>query len=55
MRVGAGNVCIRELPWLYNSPLIMASCGSKGSTINISQVRPSFSIAQACVLCVRHI
>lgn len=34
----AGNVCIRELPWLYNSPLIMASCGSKGSTINISQM-----------------
>ena len=31
-------MCIRELPWLLNSPLIMASCGSKGSTINISQM-----------------
>lgn len=38
IREAAGNVCIRELPWLYNSPLIMASCGSKGSTINISQM-----------------
>jgi DNA-directed RNA polymerase III subunit RPC1 len=28
---------MKELPWV-NSPRIMADCGSKGSTINISQM-----------------
>ncbi|KAK3254911.1 hypothetical protein CYMTET_35891 [Cymbomonas tetramitiformis] len=38
IRNQAGDVCVNGLPWLHNSPLIMASCGSKGSTINISQM-----------------
>ena len=29
---------LKELSQLYNSPLIMAVCGSKGSKINISQM-----------------
>lgn len=33
----AGNVCLDQLP-RHNSPLIMALCGSKGSTINICQM-----------------
>ena len=37
VRETAGNVCIQELP-KHNAPLIMALCGSKGSTINISQM-----------------
>jgi DNA-directed RNA polymerase III subunit RPC1 len=38
LRDEAGNICLRELPYLYNSPLIMALCGSKGSPLNISQM-----------------
>ena len=37
VRETAGNVCLQELP-NHNAPLIMALCGSKGSTINISQM-----------------
>lgn len=37
LREEAGQLCIKELPW-FNSPLIMALCGSKGSVINISQM-----------------
>ena len=37
VREAAGNACLDALPKL-NSPLIMALCGSKGSTINISQM-----------------
>ncbi|KAL0220277.1 hypothetical protein RCL1_000131 [Eukaryota sp. TZLM3-RCL] len=37
IREDAGKVCLRELH-RTNSPLIMAVCGSKGSTINISQM-----------------
>ena len=37
VRETAGNVCLQELP-RHNAPLIMALCGSKGSTINISQM-----------------
>ncbi|KAL8591010.1 hypothetical protein ACOMHN_021775 [Nucella lapillus] len=37
IREKAGQVCLRELP-KSNRPLIMAKCGSKGSTINISQM-----------------
>ena len=37
IRDRAGNVCLRELA-SSNSPYIMAVCGSKGSTINISQM-----------------
>jgi DNA-directed RNA polymerase III subunit RPC1 len=37
VRETAGNVCLDELP-RHNAPLIMALCGSKGSTINISQM-----------------
>ena len=37
VRETAGNVCLRELP-KHNAPLTMALCGSKGSTINISQM-----------------
>jgi DNA-directed RNA polymerase beta' subunit len=37
VRETSGNVCLRELP-KHNAPLIMALCGSKGSTINISQM-----------------
>lgn len=37
VREEVGDVCIRELDPL-NSPLIMATCGSKGSTLNVSQM-----------------
>ena len=37
IREDAGDVCKRELHYL-NAPLTMATCGSKGSFINISQV-----------------
>lgn len=37
VREAAGNVCLQRLP-RHNSPLIMALCGSKGSTINICQM-----------------
>ena len=37
IRDHAGKACLRELP-KTNSPLIMALSGSKGSTINISQM-----------------
>jgi len=37
VREAAGNACLEALPKL-NSPLVMALCGSKGSTINISQM-----------------
>lgn len=37
VREEVGDVCIRELDSL-NSPLIMATCGSKGSTLNVSQM-----------------
>ncbi|KAL8805595.1 MAG: hypothetical protein Q9182_001860 [Xanthomendoza sp. 2 TL-2023] len=37
VRQEAGNVCITELS-RWNSPLIMATSGSKGSNINVSQM-----------------
>ena len=37
VREAAGNACLQALP-RHNAPLIMALCGSKGSTINISQM-----------------
>eukprot|EP01128_Nolandella_sp_AFSM9_P007359 TRINITY_DN4000_c0_g1_i1.p1 TRINITY_DN4000_c0_g1~~TRINITY_DN4000_c0_g1_i1.p1 ORF type:complete len:1038 (+),score=226.95 TRINITY_DN4000_c0_g1_i1:197-3115(+) len=37
IRDEAGKMCKEELP-KHNAPLIMATCGSKGSTINISQM-----------------
>ncbi|GIQ90390.1 hypothetical protein KIPB_013172, partial [Kipferlia bialata] len=37
IREQMGTTCIEELHWT-NSPGIMAKCGSKGSTINISQM-----------------
>ncbi|KAK7206823.1 putative DNA-directed RNA polymerase III subunit [Myxozyma melibiosi] len=37
VREEVGEICIRELP-KSNAPLIMATCGSKGSTINVSQM-----------------
>eukprot|EP01080_Neovahlkampfia_damariscottae_P011035 gene11035-3741_t len=37
LRMEAGKICLRELVW-NNAPLTMALCGSKGSTINISQM-----------------
>lgn len=37
VREQVGDVCIRELDPL-NAPLIMATCGSKGSTLNVSQM-----------------
>lgn len=37
VREEVGEVCIRELDPL-NAPLIMATCGSKGSTLNVSQM-----------------
>ena len=37
VREAAGNACLKALP-RRNAPLIMALCGSKGSTINISQM-----------------
>lgn len=38
IREDAGMSCLRNLDRNYNSPLIMAVCGSKGSKINISQM-----------------
>jgi DNA-directed RNA polymerase III subunit RPC1 len=37
LRDTCGKLCIEQLPHT-NGPLIMATCGSKGSTINISQM-----------------
>lgn len=37
VREEVGEVCINELDPL-NAPLIMATCGSKGSTLNVSQM-----------------
>ncbi|SSD60927.1 DNA-directed RNA polymerase III subunit RPC1 [Saccharomycodes ludwigii] len=37
VREEVGEVCIRELDNM-NAPLIMATCGSKGSTLNVSQM-----------------
>ena len=37
VREEVGEVCINELD-SANAPLIMASCGSKGSTLNVSQM-----------------
>ncbi|GMM28313.1 DNA-directed RNA polymerase III core subunit [Martiniozyma asiatica (nom. inval.)] len=37
VREEVGEVCIRELE-SSNAPLIMATCGSKGSTLNVSQM-----------------
>ncbi|CAK7896024.1 DNA-directed RNA polymerase III subunit RPC1 [[Candida] anglica] len=37
VREEVGDVCIRELD-SANAPLIMATCGSKGSTLNVSQM-----------------
>ncbi|TKY57741.1 DNA-directed RNA polymerase III subunit RPC1 [Spatholobus suberectus] len=37
LRSTAGKICMRTLHW-RNSPLIMAQCGSKGSSTNISQM-----------------
>ncbi|CAN3363314.1 DNA-directed RNA polymerase III subunit RPC1 [Diutina catenulata] len=37
VREQVGDECIRELDPL-NAPLIMATCGSKGSTLNVSQM-----------------
>ncbi|PVU99530.1 hypothetical protein BB559_000640 [Furculomyces boomerangus] len=37
VRDDAGNICMQELG-RHNAPLIMATCGSKGSTINVCQM-----------------
>lgn len=37
LRESAGQEAMKQLPW-SNSPRIMASCGSKGSPLNISQM-----------------
>ncbi|EEB93520.1 hypothetical protein MPER_07807, partial [Moniliophthora perniciosa FA553] len=37
VREEVGQICMRELS-KYNAPLIMATCGSKGSVINVSQM-----------------
>ncbi|KAL6940642.1 DNA-directed RNA polymerase III subunit C1 (rpo31) [Hanseniaspora vineae] len=37
VREEVGDVCINELD-MMNAPLIMATCGSKGSTLNVSQM-----------------
>lgn len=37
VREEVGEVCVRQLPAL-NLPLIMATCGSKGLTLNVSQM-----------------
>eukprot|EP01114_Cavostelium_apophysatum_P019234 TRINITY_DN6142_c0_g1_i1.p1 TRINITY_DN6142_c0_g1~~TRINITY_DN6142_c0_g1_i1.p1 ORF type:complete len:1415 (-),score=417.97 TRINITY_DN6142_c0_g1_i1:165-4409(-) len=37
LRDKAGEICLQELPYM-NTPLIMSICGSKGSTLNISQM-----------------
>jgi DNA-directed RNA polymerase III subunit RPC1 len=38
LRDKAGSACVKDLPRLTNSPLIMTLCGSKGSALNISQM-----------------
>jgi len=35
VRDDVGAICVKELPH-NNGPLIMATCGSKGSTTNLS-------------------
>ncbi|KAF9498249.1 beta and beta-prime subunits of DNA dependent RNA-polymerase [Pleurotus eryngii] len=37
VREAVGNICMKELS-RHNAPLIMATCGSKGSVINVSQM-----------------
>ncbi|KAG8831315.1 hypothetical protein FRC18_006772 [Serendipita sp. 400] len=37
VRGDVGSICMQELS-RHNSPLIMATCGSKGSTVNVSQM-----------------
>jgi DNA-directed RNA polymerase III subunit RPC1 len=37
VRQAAGDICFEELS-RWNSPLLMAKCGSKGSNINVSQM-----------------
>ena len=37
LRESAGQEAMKQLPW-SNAPRIMASCGSKGSPLNISQM-----------------
>ncbi|KAG8950075.1 hypothetical protein FRC03_012963 [Tulasnella sp. 419] len=37
VRGDVGDICMKELS-RHNAPLIMATCGSKGSTINVSQM-----------------
>lgn len=37
IREKCGNICVKELS-RFNSPIIMQSCGSKGSKINVSQM-----------------
>ena len=37
LRESAGQEAMKQLPWA-NAPRIMADCGSKGSTLNISQM-----------------
>ncbi|KAI0751657.1 beta and beta-prime subunits of DNA dependent RNA-polymerase [Daedaleopsis nitida] len=37
VRGNVGEICMRELS-RHNAPLIMATCGSKGSVINVSQM-----------------
>eukprot|EP01156_Anaeramoeba_ignava_P023486 Anaeramoba_ignava/c21581_g1_i1.p1 GENE.c21581_g1_i1~~c21581_g1_i1.p1 ORF type:complete len:1334 (+),score=351.32 c21581_g1_i1:1841-5842(+) len=37
IRDDTGKMCMKELS-MYNAPLIMSTCGSKGSPINISQM-----------------
>ncbi|ETO27940.1 hypothetical protein RFI_09193 [Reticulomyxa filosa] len=38
IREDCGKACMDMLPYDFNSPLIMAICGSKGSKINIAQM-----------------
>jgi len=38
IRDDLGNRCLQELNFLHNSPLVMTMCGSKGSSLNISQM-----------------
>ncbi|PVG00564.1 putative RPO31-DNA-directed RNA polymerase III, 160 kd subunit [Serendipita vermifera] len=37
VRGDVGSICMQELS-RHNAPLIMATCGSKGSTVNVSQM-----------------
>ncbi|QRW01352.1 DNA-directed RNA polymerase III subunit C5 [Ceratobasidium sp. AG-Ba] len=37
VRGDVGDICMKELS-RHNAPIIMATCGSKGSTINVSQM-----------------